>query len=370
MHICFITHDMHPQTGIGVFSRNFIERVASRHPDWQVSVIVEKSSGHPLETRTMPMCKLELFKTILRLRGFLKLCDIVHAFDGFPYGLAAVISTLGLRKKIFITAIGSGSVRPFTRPFLNLLMRFCYKKADTLFAISRYTARKVQHFMPTLKIIAINLGINIEEQKIRASDTIFLKHAVDKKPYLLTVGIFKPRKGQKQIVEGYIEGVKKLPRLNYVLEGASDNSYGDEIKRLIKEAGLSHKIFFLGNISKDELRVFYNNATLFAMLPQEVPGDSDIEGFGLVFLDAAAAGLPIIASTEGPSAEAVAAGKNAILVDPHDIPAIRDAIVRICTDDELRKKMSEASILFAQQMSWERMVEAYLPFYESLAKEP
>lgn len=364
MKICFLTHDLHPQTGIGVFSRNLIERVARLRPDWTVSVIVEKSTGHPLETRVLPMDRMGLLKNLIPLRGFLKHYDIVHAFDAFPYGLVAVISTMGRRQTIFITAIGTGSVRMLARRPLNLFLKFCYKKATAVFALSRYTASKIRHFMPTLKVIPIHPGINMAEQSRRDSDQALTRRFAAKKPYLLTVGTFKPRKGQKQVTLGYIEAAKQLPDLNYLLEGDPNNAYGDEIKRLIANVGLSHRVFFLGSISKDMLRVVYSQTSLFAMLPQEVPGDSDIEGFGLVFLDAAAAGLPIIASTEGPSAEAVDAGQNAILVDPHDISAIGDAIVRVCTDSTLRERMSRASSLFARRMSWERTVEQYIAFYE------
>lgn len=364
MKICFITHDMHPQTGIGVFSRNLIGYIARLRPDWDVSVIVEKSCGDPLETRTSRMDRGELLKSIVHLRGLLKHYDIVQAFDAFPYGLVAVMSTLGLRKTVFITAIGTGSVRMLAKPLFSLLLKFCYKKATAVFALSRYTAGKVQHFMPTLKIIPIYPGISTSEQGLRAADGSLVKHFADKKPYMLTVGTFKPRKGQKQIALGYIEAAKRLPDLNYLLEGDPNNAYGDEIKRLIANAGLSHRVFFLGSISKDMLRVVYSQASLFAMLPQEVPGDSDIEGFGLVFLDAAAAGLPIIASTEGPSAEAVAAGQNAILVDPYDIGAISDSIVKISSDSALHESMSRASVLFAQHMSWSRTARQYLEWYE------
>jgi len=368
MKICYITHDMHLQTGIGAVSRNLIERVAARHPDWEIAVITTEASGHPLETTTMPMDKRRLLKTIFRLRTFLKDYDVVHALDGFPYGLVAVVSTLGLRKKIFITAVGSGSIYMLSKPYLRPFLRFCYRRADTLFAISSYTARKVKERVGGLEIVPVNLGINLSELEPQASDVKLAKQIIDKKPYMLTVGSFKARKGQKQIAEGFIEAVKKVPDLNYVLEGSPNNSYADEIKALIDKAGLSHKVFFLGNISKDMLRVVYRNAVLFAMLPQEVQDDTDIEGFGLVFLDAAAAGLPVIASTQGPSEESVASRKNGILVDPRNTHAISDAIVRICTDDVLRKKMSQASLDFAHHMSWDRMVDIYMPHYESCAK--
>ena len=276
---------------------------------------------------------------------------------------------MGLRKKVFITAIGTGSVRPLTWPVFNLLVQFCYRRANHVFAISRYTARKVQNFMPALKIVPILLGVNLTEQEISPTIETFLHNLTAKKPYMLTVGSFKPRKGQKQLVEAYIQAVKKIPELNYVLEGDPANLYGAEIKKLLINAGLAHKVFFLGSISKDELRATYSQALLFAMLPQEVLGDADIEGFGLVFLEAAATGLPIIASTEGPSAEAVDAGKNAILVNPHDISAISNAIISVCTDDVRRQSMSRASVIFARHMSWDRMVDAYLPFYQSVEQD-
>jgi phosphatidyl-myo-inositol dimannoside synthase len=369
MKICYLTHDMHPHTGIGKVSINLVDQVVLRHPEWHVSVVVEESSGHPLEIEIVKTDKQNLIKTILHLRSLFKKYDLIHALDGYPYGFVAVMSTIGLGKKIFITGIGSGAVNTLNKPLFGSLIRLCYKRADKFFAISRYTARKVQEYIHGFKIVVVNLGVHIKKRTSNVPDTATIKQITDAQPYILTVGSFKARKGQKELILAYIEAVKKVPELNYVFVGNVHNAYVDDIKSLINKAGLTHKVYFLGNVSEEELEMVYENAFLFAMLHKDIKGNPDIEGFGLVYLEAAALGVPIIGSTEGPSEDAINVDKNGVLVDPHDIGAISNAIVRISTDDALREKMSSESRDFAGYMSWEKHANEYMPYYELYAKD-
>ncbi|HLD34827.1 MAG TPA: glycosyltransferase family 4 protein, partial [Patescibacteria group bacterium] len=107
---------------------------------------------------------------------------------------------------------------------------------------------------------------------------------------------------------------------------------------------------------------------LFFLMSQA--GGHDIEGFGLVFLEAAASGLPTIGSKDCGAEDAILDGKNGFLVDAKDIGGFSDAIKKILGDANLKKKMSEESRKFAGASGWDRRTEEYVQIYQTLLKPP
>jgi glycosyltransferase involved in cell wall biosynthesis len=90
------------------------------------------------------------------------------------------------------------------------------------------------------------------------------------------------------------------------------------------------------------------------------PDPLSIESFGIVYLEAAAAGLPVIAADVGGVREAVKAGTTALLIPPDDPQALRDAILQLARDPEKRRAMGEAGKQFAAGFSWEHSAKALL----------
>jgi glycosyltransferase involved in cell wall biosynthesis len=102
---------------------------------------------------------------------------------------------------------------------------------------------------------------------------------------------------------------------------------------------------------------------MFCLFSQNV--NHDIEGFGLVFLEAAAAGLPVVGSKNCGIDDAVRDGENGLLVptrDPHDFA---DAIIRILRGEQQKKAMAEKSLAFARSMSWEAKIQEYVTLYKA-----
>ena len=140
---------------------------------------------------------------------------------------------------------------------------------------------------------------------------------------------------------------------------------------------LSNRVFFAAYdsqngfgrqiISNEELIGLYKNAELFLLLPQDV--NKDIEGFGLVFLEAASCGLPVISSLGTSAEDAVANGRNGILVDSKNVDEAGEAIGRILSDKELRARFSAESVAFAKEMSWDKTASLYQLVYTKLSSE-
>ncbi len=89
-----------------------------------------------------------------------------------------------------------------------------------------------------------------------------------------------------------------------------------------------------------------------------------MEGFGLVFVQAAACGLPVVGSRGSAVEDAMRDGQNGFLVEPTDHQAVAQAIIKILSDDNLKKRFADESLRFAEFMSWKRSAEQYVELYE------
>lgn len=357
MRIYYLTHDLHHNTGIGVFSAHFIRKIQELRPGWEISTITEES---------LSMNRWGLLKNFFKIRRYIKNCDIVHALDAFPYGLAAILCSLGLKKKIFITAIGSGAIRPLSGFFSLFLAKFVYRWADEFVAISNYTAGRIKEKIPGLDIKVVNLGVELNLFESQPADAELEKLVSDKKPYIFSDGSLKTRKGYEVSIPAFAEVLKEIPAFNYIIMHNKIEPgffYGDKIRELIKKLNLENKVFFFEDPSDDLRRVLYRNAELFILMPQETP--NDVEGFGLVFLQAAACGLPVIGSRGSAVEDAMVNNGNGFLVEPKDTGAIAGAVIKILSNFKLKRKFSEESKKFARCMLWSRVAEEYIKLYES-----
>jgi len=168
--------------------------------------------------------------------------------------------------------------------------------------------------------------------------------------------------GYEYSISAFAEISKKFPNLKYVIVGRGPER--EALKLQITNYKLQNKIIFLDNLNEDELIALYQNAELFILLPQDIK--KDIEGFGLVFLEAAAAGLPVIGTKASSAEDALLDGRNGILAPQKDFNQASDAMVKILSNTELKKSFSQESLKFAKAMNWERVAQQYSSLYHNL----
>ncbi|MGF1483132.1 MAG: glycosyltransferase family 4 protein [Opitutales bacterium] len=171
----------------------------------------------------------------------------------------------------------------------------------------------------------------------------------------LTVARVHPRKGQLAMLEGLgalPEPLKK--RVLYRIAGPStDEKY---LRVLEREATLLGVAFeYAGAVADTDLPKIYAQARVFAMTSQRLR--QSIEGFGLVYLEAAARGLPVLAHRTGGVTEAVADGVSGLLVEPGDRAALTQACRRLIEDAELRARLSAGGRQHLERFSWSTNVE-------------
>jgi glycosyltransferase involved in cell wall biosynthesis len=146
-----------------------------------------------------------------------------------------------------------------------------------------------------------------------------------------------------------------------------DNAYLSRVKQQIIQLGLESCVHLLGTIPEDELLSWYQHADVFALPSLNVGGQ--FEGFGLVFLEAGACGLPVVGTSGSGVAEAIHDGETGFLVPQNDADALADAITRLLTDDALRAQMGAAGRQHAQTMDWSSIAACLLAEYETLLQQ-
>lgn len=356
--ICFVTHNVSFYNGGGVLARNIISRLKIALSA-SAQVLTAENSGFPDE---LPLLSRHWFLSPFKIFSILKAirsADFIHAFDVFPYGFIAALFSLGSNARLIITVAGTGAIRYLYLPLIYPLAKFAYCRADKIIAISQFTKDEILKRISGLAISVINPGIDLSVFG-KISDEKFLAKTKKFQPYILSVGSIRFRKGYRRSIQAFKKVSEIFPDLHYVIIGKkyTDKEY-NRLKKLIDELDLKEKVFFVEDIETDEeLAAFYHGAKLFGLMSLNV--GHDVEGFGIVFTEAAAAGLPVVGSKDCGVEDSVKDGANGFLVAENDVEGFADAVIKILKDEKLYAKMSVCSKNFANQFSWEKKIAKYI----------
>lgn len=198
-----------------------------------------------------------------------------------------------------------------------------------------------------------------EEAKI---DELRGMYALKGKETILTVSRITDGKGFPHLVRMMPEILKRHPHLVWLIVGGGDKK--QELMKLINEAKLQNVVRFIGEIPHKDLKTFYYLADLFVLLTH--PDEGREEGLGLVFLEAAAAGLPTVAGKSGGVEEAVLHTQTGVVVDIYQgDPAVIDAIDTMMNEKEYAATLGkQAKDRIMADFRWEKQVQLLSPWIE------
>jgi glycosyltransferase involved in cell wall biosynthesis len=257
-------------------------------------------------------------------------------------------------KKLVITLHGSEILRFAGWPHRRWLFQKLLDRADRVGVVSEFNRELLQkHFcVAGEKIVVVSGALRSDFPPVMPPRPA---KAPDAPVTLLTVARVHPRKGQRCALEA-LAAMQPRPQvgLEYLIAGPVVNrAYQGELESLAQKCGVA--VRFLGNVPDAELPALYARADIFVMTP--VPHGPSIEGFGLVYLEAAAAGLPVIAHRTGGVAEAVRDGVTGLVVAPEDRAGLGAAIRLLAEDPAKRQQLGERGKLRVKELSWARNVE-------------
>ena len=158
------------------------------------------------------------------------------------------------------------------------------------------------------------------------------------RPLLLTVARYAERKGIDTVIRAMPAVLERIPEAIYRVVGHGDRS---PYAALAESLGVAHAVDLRGPVPDGELARHYGESALFVMVPRALEGGTDVEGFGMVYLEAGACRRPVVASRSGGVPEAVADGESGLLVAPDDPAATAAAILRLLEDQAFASLLAE-----------------------------
>jgi glycosyltransferase involved in cell wall biosynthesis len=231
------------------------------------------------------------------------------------------------------------------------------KSSKAIHANSNFTKSYLvdNHQIKPDKITVINPGIDLSAFK-------FYKSSTGDKVCIGTLTRFVKRKNVPNIIKA-LKILKTQYGVDFVYYLAGDGAAKSLILRELKQAGIDYKYF--GAISEDDkLNVFYPALDIFVLPPLETP--TDVEGFGIVFLEANACGIPVVAAATGGVPDAVKPGFSGEFADPTDPKDIADKIRKILNS---KKDYRASSRQWAQNFSQEKTAAGLQSLYEKVTKD-
>jgi len=151
---------------------------------------------------------------------------------------------------------------------------------------------------------------------------------------LLTVGNLVPRKGHDMVIRALPSVLRSVPNVTYLVVSSDFRNF-ESLDKLAREVGVRDRLVFASDVAMADLPRVYGLCDLFVMPSRAVLEKCDVEGFGIVFLEAAACEKPVIAGRSGGIPDAVLDGETGLLVDPHSADEIASCIVRLLEDPSL-----------------------------------
>ena len=353
--IILFTYDFMPNNGgiarllLGIYSG--LKRLKK-----EVLVITCAKGPEEVDIIRIPYSKRGLLdlRMYLTLKKFFKRGDIIITDTWHPAGrMAACISN-----EVYILTHGAELL-----PGSGLRNSWVWRKyrentllkAKGVISNSRYTDSLVKACSAKIRHIAIPLFVDTN---------YFYPLQYDKDSYgvrLCSLSRLEKFKGHDFI----LKTIAQLPenyRNKIIFEIGGSGIYKKELEQLTEDLGLSKNVKFCGFIPENQLREFYNRNNLFILTSREEPENINVEGFGLVFLEAQACGLPVIGSLTGGISDSMINGRTGWQIQPDNYKQLSELLMKIIDNPGILKKFSKEANNFAIKNNTETYLKKLLDF--------
>jgi phosphatidyl-myo-inositol dimannoside synthase len=287
----------------------------------------------------------------------------VHAGRVLPEGLVGWI--IARLSGIPITIYAHGEeITGWMEPMKHRAKCFTYRHADRLIANSDFTYNELLKIgVDKSRITLISPGVDIDRFRpdLKTDDLLNSIELSNDSNLILSVGRLSRRKGFDQLLQVVADLTAQGLKVDYALIGiGEDDAY---LKQIAADLNILPHVHFLGHVSQEDLPRWYNACTLFAMPNREINGDT--EGFGMVFIEAAACRKPVIAGIAGGTGSAVVNGETGLRVNGGSVEEITNAIKQLLTDKNGYKVMSDKAYTRAtDEFSWDAIARKTIALSE------
>lgn len=276
--------------------------------------------------------------------------DIIHAHWTMAGFIAVIISKL-LRKKVVVTVHGT-DIDKAGKGWMNLVNSYTLSNADAVISVSNYLANQVsKRYKDVKNIYVIPDGIILGKYKER-------KKILKLQGKIIFIGRLHPSKGVDILLNALKELNKKLPAASLSIIGSGESE--SSLKNLASKLALEKKVVFIGERARSKMPTLLSKADIL-ILP------SRREGFGLVLIEAMAAGLPVIGSDIGGISDIIQEGYSGFKFPVGDYKKLSSLAYMLLTNKDQYKKLSlNARTLAKKKFSINLVAEKHLDLYLKL----
>jgi phosphatidyl-myo-inositol dimannoside synthase len=294
----------------------------------------------------------------------------IHCAKVLPEGLIALFIKLVKRIPYLLYAHGEEIQTGLTSRKFRWLIPKIYGAASVIIANSRNTQALLQGIGVDLaKIHIIHPGVNFHffHNGQQSAQMIRERHDLGDVAVVLSVGRLQRRKGHDMVIRALPLIKSKFPRVTYLIVGAGEEL--TPLQALVDKIGVTDSVIFVGYVTDEELPAYYAACDVFIMPNREI--DGDIEGFGMVYLEANAAGKPVIGGKSGGTRDAILDGITGVLVDGNSIEQIASATISLLADPEKSETMGKNGRQRAsQEFTWDGVIQRTHALVMAIQAEP
>jgi phosphatidyl-myo-inositol dimannoside synthase len=341
--VLFVTNDFGPRAGgIETFVIGLIERrpfaqtivYTSAQADSEAYDAAWKSDFGVTVIRDRAKILLPTPRVARNLARIIKETNIqVAAFGAAaPLGLlSASMKRAGVRKTVALThghEVWWAKVFPF-----NYALRKIGASVDSLTYLGEFTQQAIARSLSKAsaqKMVRIAPGIDVDHFSPQNSTQLRKELKLENKRVIVSVGRLVHRKGQDHLIQAMPEILKSIPDAHILMVG--QGPYLSHLKKLVEEYNLVDHVSFIGRIQYAQLPQYICAGDIFAMPSRSRFFGLEVEGLGIVYLEASACGLPVIAGSSGGAPDAVVDGVTGIVVDGENDQDIAAAAIKLLHD--------------------------------------
>ena len=404
MRVVIATAVYHPQVnGVAVFAHNLAMGLVKR--GLEVMVLCPSQTGksyvrtvdgvevhylksiqakvYPDQIHDVPKGKRLIYKHGFRVSVFpakeiaeaLKkfMPDVVHVQVSDPIGLSVVSWARKNNVPVVTTEHNQPEVltdplhvpKVFKKPVNALLSSYFRKRQSKSDFVTMPTKQAIDNLLYRsgkkleVPIAAVSNGVDLSRFKPgKVPPKIYTMYglAVDA-PTVLYVGRVDPEKKVGIVIEAFLKVLESVPNAQLLVVGD-----GVDKARLERKYGVVKSVRFLGRVVNDDLYELYKTGWVFATA-------SEIETQGIVLIEAAASGLPLVAVDKGAVSEVCIDEENGYLCEPRSVSEIANAITTILMDEKLRKEFSKKSLEIAKEHDFETTLDKFINIYKKVVEK-
>jgi phosphatidylinositol alpha-1,6-mannosyltransferase len=364
--ILVITNDFGPRTGgIETFVMGLLERIV----DHKV-VVFTSQQGDTSEYDQQWFKKFgvqvirdrsKILLPSLRVAKRAKEIAQMHNIEVVVFGAAAPLALMapklrkaGIKKIIALThghEVWWARIFPF-----NLAMKRIGNSVDHLTYLGEFTRQAISRSLSQKSIdsmVKIAPGIDTSHFSPQADATQRRTElGLESKKIIISVGRLVHRKGQDKLIQAFPTIVREIPSAHLLIVG--EGPYRAHLEKLVEKLSLKANVTFVGRIFYNDLPSYLSASDVFVMPSRSRFFGLEVEGLGIVYLEASACAIPVVAGVSGGAPDAVQEGITGLCVDGTNIGQIAEAVIHICSDSKRATKMGLAGRNWViEQWQWE-----------------